>query len=184
MRLLWLSPVALLVIDTFVVLCHSMTSEWIGSERSSPPPEGRSRRTSEPRMSLWSVPARWAGAFFVLLVAQGAFLVGTQAWRTTVNVADSHVVDTVMSIVLVAAPLMLVAGIMSMIELEVALTLSAWFEWWRQKREEEKLEEGIAIGRRLEREESRWKTSHRAERGANGDKRDGLQRVSKRNPYV
>ena len=139
-------------------------------------------------MSLWSVPARWAGAFFVLLVAQGAFLVGTQAWRTTVNVADSHVVDTVMSIVLVAAPLLVVAGIVSMIELEVALTLSAWFEWWRQKREEEKfqagLEEGIAIGRRVEREETRQKTAVGAERGDNGRAGTDEHPVSKRNPYV
>ena len=89
-------------------------------------------------MSLWSVPARWAGAFFVLLVGQGSLLVGTQAWRTTVNVGGSHVVDTVMSIALVSAPLLVVAGIVSMIELEVALTLSAWFEWWRNKKEEEK----------------------------------------------
>ena len=154
------------------------------------PVEDSARRTSspsknpEPRMSLWSVPARWAGAFFVLLVAQGAFLVGTQAWRTTVNVADSHIVDTVMSIALVAAPLLVVAGIVSMIELEVVLTLSAWFEWWRNKKEEEKLEEGIAIGRRLEREELRRKTSQRAERGVNGQKRNALHRFSKRNPYV
>ena len=89
-----------------------------------------------------------------------------------------------MSIVLVAAPLMLVAGIVSMIELEVALTLSAWFEWWRNKKEEEKLEEGIAIGRRLEREELRRKTVQRAEHGANGQKRNTSHRVSKRNPYV
>lgn len=147
-------------------------------------------------MSLWSVPARWAGAFFVLLVAQGSLLVGTQAWRTTVIVTDAHVVDTVMSIALVAAPLLVVAGIVSMIELEVALTLSAWFEWWRQKREAEKYEagvlegiamgkkEGIEIGRRMAREESRLGASDRTDGGGNGYTRGALHRVSKRNPYV
>ncbi len=132
----------------------------------------------------------------MLLVAQGAFLVGTQAWRTTVNVSDSHVVDTVMSIALVAAPLLVVAGIVSMIELEVALTLSAWFEWWRQKREEEKFQagleqgiakgrlEGIAIGRRLQREDPRGKTDSKAESNGDGRPPEALQRGSKRNPYL
>lgn len=165
-----------------------MTSEAFGSERSGSPSKATSRRNAEPRMSLWSVPARWSGAFFVLLVAQGALLVGTQAWRTTVIVTDAHVVDTVMSIALVAAPLLVVAGIVSMIELEVALTLSAWFEWWRQKREEEKyqagLEDGIAIGRKMAREESRRTAVVSAEHGENGHARGALDRVSKRNPYV
>lgn len=143
---------------------------------------GTQRGSLEPRMSLWSVPAKWGGAFFVLLVAQGGLLVGTQAWRTTINAA--HVIDTVMSIALVAAPLLVVAGIVSMIELEVVLTLSAWFEWWRNRKEEEKLEEGIAIGRRLEREALRRKTSQRTELGANGQKRNPLHRGSKRNPYA
>ena len=132
----------------------------------------------------------------MLLVAQGAFLVGTQAWRTTVNVVDSHSVDTVMSIALVAAPLLVVAGIVSMIELEVALTLSAWFEWWRQKREEEKFQagleqgiakgrqEGIAIGRRLQREDPRGTTAVKVESEGNGRSSKALHRVSKRNPYV
>ena len=132
----------------------------------------------------------------MLLVAQGALLVGTQVWRTTVHVTDSHVVDTVMSIALVAAPLLVVAGIVSMIELEVALTLSAWFEWWRQKRAEENFQagleegiakgrlEGIAIGRRLQREAPRGETAVKAESNGDGRPPEALKQVTNRNPYV
>ena len=98
-------------------------------------------------MSLWSVPARWGSAFFILLVFQGGTLIGLQAWRTLVTEPESHAVDTVMSIALVSAPLLVVAGIVSMIELEVALTLSAWFEWWVEKKRREEYEAGLVEGR-------------------------------------
>ena len=104
-----------------------------------------------PRMSLWSVPAQWGGAFFILLVSQGGFLVGLQAWRRVVTETDAHTVDTVLSIALVSAPLLVVAGIVSMIELEVALTLSAWYEWRIRKKQREEFEAGLEEGRRLER---------------------------------
>ena len=98
-------------------------------------------------MSLWSVPARWGSAFFILLVFQGGTLIGLQAWRTLVTEPDLHAVDTVMAIALVSAPLLVVAGIVSMIELEVALTLSAWFEWWVEKKRREEYEAGLVEGR-------------------------------------
>ena len=101
----------------------------------------------EPRMSLWSVPAKWGGAFFVLLVVQGGVLIGLHVWRSLVLSPDTHVVDTVLNEVLVATPILVFAGILSMIELEGALTLSAWFEWWRIKKEKERYAAGFKDGK-------------------------------------
>ena len=101
----------------------------------------------EPRMSLWSVPAKWGGAFFVLLVVQGGVLIGLHVWRSLVLSPDTHVVDTVLNEVLVATPILVFAGILSMIELEGALTLSAWFEWWRIRKEKERYAAGFKDGK-------------------------------------
>ena len=123
-------------------------------------------------MSLWSVPARWGSAFFILLVFQGGTLIGLQAWRTLVTEPDLHAVDTVMAIALVSAPLLVVAGIVSMIELEVALTLSAWFEWWVEKKRREEYEAGLVEGRDEGREEG-IEIGH--ERGHKKGRAEGLK---------
>ncbi len=122
----------------------------------------------ETRMSLWTVPRKWGGTFFVLLVAQGGLLIGLHAWRSLVLAPNEHVVDKVLSEVLVGTPMLVFAGILSMIELEVALTLSVWFEDRIRRKRKEEFEagleearqegrtegfaEGVAEGRRLERE--------------------------------
>ncbi len=89
---------------------------------------GVGNSTREPRVSLWTVPEKWGGAFFVLLVAQGASLIGLHAWRTVASAPHGHFVDTVIVEILVATPMFVLAGILSMIELEAALTLSVWYE--------------------------------------------------------
>ena len=133
----------------------------------------------EPRMSLWSVPAKWGGAFFVLLVVQGGVLIGLHVWRSLVLSPDTHVVDTVLNEVLVATPILVFAGILSMIELEGALTLSAWFEWWRIRKEKERYAAGfkdgakvgrakwIEEGRRLEREKVMAEIASKSDGGVN-----------------
>ena len=121
------------------------------------------------------MPERWGGAFFILLVAQGSALIGAHAWRTFTVVQDAHIVDTLLIEVLVATPMFVLAGILSMIELEAALTLSVWYEnrvrrkeaEWRAKLEREDAEirekmrdeirkeiweEAFAEGQRMERE--------------------------------
>ncbi len=138
----------------------------------------------EPRISLWSVPEKWGGMFFVLLVVQGAALIGLHAWRALVVSTNAHIIDTVLVEVLVATPMLVLAGILSMIELEAALTLSVWYEnrvrrkeaEWRAEierkdaeaqakiREElrqEIWEEAFAEGRRAERERSKGQTAAR-----------------------
>lgn len=118
----------------------------------------------EPRMSLWTVPEKWGAGFFFLLVSQGGVLIGLHAWRTVVSMQNVHPVDTVLSEVLVATPILVFAGILSMIELEVALTLSQWYERRSIRKDKERYEagfkdgeqrgreKGIEEGRRLERE--------------------------------
>lgn len=100
----------------------------------------------EPRVSLWTVPERWGGWFFVLLVAQGGVLIGLHTWRALTLMPHVHVVDTVLSEVLVATPMLVFAGILSMIELEVALTLSRWYERRSLEKDKERYEAGLKEG--------------------------------------
>ena len=104
----------------------------------------------------------------MLLVVQGGALIGLHAWRAIVTAPSVHVADTVLSEVLVGTPMLVFAGILSMIELEAALTLSVWYQDRVRRRRieeykaafkkgeergwQEGIEEGIKEGRRLERE--------------------------------
>ena len=106
----------------------------------------------EPRVSLWTVPEKWGGGFFVLLVAQSGALIGLHAWRAVVSMPNVHVVDTVLSEVLAATPILVFAGILSMIELEVALTLSRWYERRSIQKDEERYEAGFKDGQKRGRE--------------------------------
>lgn len=138
----------------------------------------------EPIISLWTVPERWGGTFFVLLVMQGTVLVGLHAWRRIVTAQHAYIVDTLLEEAPVATPMFVLAGILSMIELEAALTLSVWYEnrvrrkeaEWRAEIErkdaemrekmrdeirEEIWDEAFAEGRRAERERTEWLTATR-----------------------
>ena len=106
--------------------------------------------TREPRVSLWTVPERWGGAFFVLLVAQGASLIGLHTWHTIASAPHARIVDTVIVEILVATPMFVLAGILSMIELEAALTLSVWYENRVRRKEAEWRAE-------LDRQEAEWR---------------------------
>lgn len=100
----------------------------------------------EPRMSLWTVPEKWGGGFFFLLVSQGGILIGLHAWRAVVSMPNVHLVDTVLSEILSATPILVFAGILSMIELEVALTLSQWYERRSIRKDKERYEAGFKDG--------------------------------------
>ncbi len=124
-------------------------------------------------MSLWSVPAKWGGAFFILLVLQGGLLIGLHTWRSLALSPDEHVVDTLLNEVAAGTPMLVFAGILSMVELEAALTLSAWYIDRVRRREREEIDallkkwdaiearsaaeyaRGFAEGRRTEREKMR-----------------------------
>lgn len=135
-----------------------MSTEHVKHERSDEfEPDGRAwsgaafgadadEAKLEPRVSLWTVPKKWGGWFFFLLVSQGGILIGLHAWRTVVSMPNVQLVDTVLNEVLVATPMLVFAGILSMIELEVALTLSQWYEWRSIRKDKERYEAGFRDG--------------------------------------
>ena len=139
-------------------MCMFMSAERLDNERrrgeTAPSDDGASEPSRdfevseeqfEPRMSLWTVPEKWGGLFFFLLVLQGGILIGLHSWRTVVTQTDLHIVDTVLVEVLVAAPLLVFSGILSMIELEVALTLSRWYERRSIREDKEHYEAGRMV---------------------------------------
>ena len=140
---------------------------------------------SETRVSLWTVPAKWAGAFFVLLVAQGGTLIGLHAWRAIVSEPSVHLADTVLSEVLVGTPMLVFAGILSMIELEAALTLSVWYQDRVRRRRQAEYEAGLKEGERRGRQKGiaeGIKEARRLER----ERQERLTRareLAKRYPY-
>lgn len=102
----------------------------------------------------------------MLLVGQGGALIGLHAWRAVTAAPSAHVADTVLSEVLVGTPMLVFAGILSMIELEAVLTLSVWYEnrvrrqnaemraKMRDELRKEVWEEAFAEGQRAEREKA------------------------------
>ena len=119
---------------------------------------------SERRVSIWSVPVDFGPWFYLLLVTHTAPLIFLLWWTDATPKTHDNIANIIVNVTSGAAPMIFVAAVATIIELEVLVVLR---EWYRAKqardrvKEREKVEEqlkaefekGIKLGRQLEREE-------------------------------
>ena len=123
---------------------------------------------SERRVSIWSVPVDFGPWFYLLLVTHTAPLIFLLWWTDATPKTHDNIANIIVNVTSGAAPMIFVAAVTTIIELEVLMVLREWYRAKqardrvkeREKAEarfkegfEEGLEEGIERGRQLEREQ-------------------------------
>ena len=122
----------------------------------------------DPRLSIWTIRAKWIGWFYLLFTLQAAPLIATLWWSENQSGSHDNMASTITTVAGGSASLIFVAATASVIELEAAMVLRQLLiqrearkerERAEQKREklraefERGIERGIEKGRQLEREE-------------------------------
>ena len=120
--------------------------------------------SSERRVSIWSVPVDLGPWFYLLLVSHTAPLVFLLWWTDATPKTHDNIANIIVNVTSGTAPMIFVAAVTTIIELEVLVVLREWYrdraarkERERAEKQHEKLraefERGIEKGRQLEREE-------------------------------
>ncbi len=118
----------------------------------------------ERRVSIWSVPVDFGPWFYLLLVAHTAPLVFLLSLTELTKAPNYNIADIIVNVTSGAAPMIFVAAVATIIELEVLMVLREWYRAKQAKdrikereiaeaRLKEEFEKGIERGRQLEREE-------------------------------
>ena len=137
----------------------------------------------DPRLSIWTIRAKWIGWFYLLFTLQAAPLIATLWWSENRSSSHDNIASTISAVAGGSASLIFVAATASVIELEVVMVLKTLLERHFEKKDREKreaenerdklraefergIERGIEKGRQLEREE------HTARRNVNNGNQD------------
>ena len=127
--------------------------------------------TSERRVSIWSVPVDFGPWFYLLLVTHTAPLVFLLSWTEFIKAPHDNIANIIVNVTSGTAPMIFVAAVTTIIELEVLVVLREWYrERAARKREEARREaykKGFEAGRKAEREAlavSSGNTSHKNEK--------------------
>lgn len=123
---------------------------------------------SDPRISIWTIRAKWIGWFYLLFTLHAAPLIYALWWSENYSSAHDNIASTITAIVSGSASLIFVAAVATIIELEAVMVLKTLLERHFEKQDRERAEEnreklraefergieqGIEKGRQLEREE-------------------------------
>ena len=119
---------------------------------------------SERRVSIWSVPVDFGPWFYLLLVSHTAPLIFLLWWTDLTPKTHDNIANIIVNVTSGAAPMIFVAAVATIIELEVLMVLREWYRAKQAKdrvkerekaeaRLKEEFEKGIKRGRQLEREE-------------------------------
>ncbi len=119
---------------------------------------------SERRVSIWSVPVDFGPWFYLLLVSHTTPLIFLLWWTDATPKTHGNIANIIVNVTSGAAPLIFVAAVTTIIELEVLMVLREWYRAKQAKdrikerekaeaRFKEAFEKGIERGRQLEREE-------------------------------
>ena len=140
-----------------------------------------------PRLSIWTIRAVWVGWFYTLFAIQAGPLIFALWWSENTSGAHDNIASTITAVASGSAPLIFVAAVATIIELEAVMVLKRLLEREAREKTEERirsayekgrqderqegykegLEEGIERGRQLEREEQAARR--------NGDNHNGNQ---------
>ncbi len=116
--------------------------------------------SSERRVSIWSVPVNFGPWFYLLLVSHTAPIVFLLWWTDATPKTHDNIANIIVNVTSGAAPIIFVAAVTTIIELEVLVVLREWYrEYAARKRAEAREEghqrgykEGFEAGRKAERE--------------------------------
>ena len=114
---------------------------------------------SERRVSIWSVPVDFGPWFYLLLVTHTAPLIFLLWWTDATPKTHDNIANIIVNVSSGAAPMIFVAAVATIIELEVLVVLREWYRAKQAKdrvkeREEteQRIREAYEQGRRDERE--------------------------------
>ncbi len=108
--------------------------------------------TSERRISIWSVPVDLGPWFYLLLVAHAAPLVYLLSWTELTNAQRDNIANIIVNVTSGAAPMIFVAAVTTIIELEVLVVLREWYRDRAARKRREAYKKGFEAGRKAERE--------------------------------
>ncbi len=121
---------------------------------------------SERRVSIWSVPVDFGPWFYLLLVTHTAPLIFLLWWTDATPKTHDNIANIIVNVTSGAAPLIFVAAVTTIIELEVLVVLREWYRDRAAKKRREAYKKGFEAGRKAEREAqtvSSSKSSHKNE---------------------
>ena len=118
----------------------------------------------DPRLSIWTIRAKWVGWFYLLFTLQAAPLIATLWWSENQSGSHDNMASTITTVAGGSASLIFVAATASVIELEAAMVLRQLLIQREARKERERAEQkrdklraeferGIEKGRQLERED-------------------------------
>ncbi len=114
------------------------------------------RPDPERRVSIWSVPIDFGPWFYLLLVTHTAPLIFLLWWTDVTPKTNDNIADIIVNVTSGAAPLIFVAAVTTVIELEVLVVLREWYRDRAARKKEEArrkgYKEGFEAGRKAERE--------------------------------
>ena len=96
--------------------------------------------TRDPRLSIWTIRAKWIGWFYFLFTLHTAPLIYALWWSENYSGAHDNIASTITAVVGGSASLIFVAASASVIELEVVMVLKTLLERHFEKKDREKRE--------------------------------------------
>ena len=96
---------------------------------------------SERRVSIWSVPVDFGPWFYLLLVSHTAPLIFLLWWTDETPKTHDNIANIIINVTSGAAPLIFVAAVTTILELEVLVVLREWYRDRAARKERERTEE-------------------------------------------
>ena len=106
----------------------------------------------ERRVSIWSVPVDFGPSFYLLLVSHTAPLIFLLWWTDATPKTHGNIANIIVNVTSGAAPMIFVAAVTTIIELEVLVVLREWYRDRAAKKRREAYKKGFEAGRKAERE--------------------------------
>ncbi len=124
------------------------------SEKATPVHASQAADTpsSERRVSIWSVPVDLGPWFYLLLVSHTAPLVFLLWWTDATPKTHDNIANIIVNVTSGTAPMIFVAAVTTIIELEVLVVLREWYRDRAARKRREAYKKGFEAGRKAERE--------------------------------
>ena len=94
----------------------------------------------ERRVSIWSVPVDFGPWFYLLLVTHTTPLIFLLWWTDTTLKTNDNIANIIVNVTSGTAPMIFVAAVSTIIELEVLVVLREWYRDRAARKERERVE--------------------------------------------